>query len=179
MNTRSKQGDLPALASVFPSGLMAIVVTASVWPRNNRTHAPRCTSHRRHVLSILPVARYNELGWNLTHCHISINSSWAEIQSLPPQPLTLTSDKCPVYILNGAVLSELHNRAVRSRDAVAKYTPIGPHSTSHTGSLPCPLYTTRFEYVSIDHSRTVPSCEEDNSADGRSAEPYTGSKESE
>jgi hypothetical protein len=52
--------------------------------------------------------------------------------------LTLTSDKWPVYILSGVTLSELHSLAVRSLLAVAKYTPIGPHSTSQTGSRPWP-----------------------------------------
>lgn len=52
--------------------------------------------------------------------------------------LTLTSDKWPVYILSGVTLSELQSLAVRSLLAVAKYTPIGPHSTSQTGSRPWP-----------------------------------------
>jgi hypothetical protein len=129
------------------------------------------------VLSIPPVARYSEFGWNLTHCPVSRQHS--RILVLDPALLTFTSDRCPVYILSGAVRSELHNRAVRSLLAVAKYTPIGPHSTSHTASRPCPRYTTRFAYVSIDQSRTVPSCDEERRAEGRSAEPYTGSNESE
>jgi hypothetical protein len=29
--------------------------------------APRWTSHSRHELSLEPVARYSEFGWNLTH----------------------------------------------------------------------------------------------------------------
>lgn len=71
---------------------------------------------------------------------------------------TLTSLKCPAKIRTALTLSVIHNRAVLSRLAVAKYTPLGPHSTAQTGSR-CPRYTTRFVKVSSDQRRTVQSAE--------------------
>lgn len=46
---------------------------------------------------------------------------------------TSTSLKWPAYILRVEVRSVLHNRAVLSRLAVAKYIPRGLHCTSQTG----------------------------------------------
>jgi hypothetical protein len=80
---------------------------------------------------------------------------------------------------NGVTLSELHKRAVRSLLAEAKYTPMGPHSTSQTGSRPCPRYTTKLEYVSMDQSRMLPSCDAESRDEGDCAVPYNGSKERE
>lgn len=60
--------DIPAVASVLPSGLNAIVETMFWCPMKTRTQFPRCTSQRRAVRSLDPVARYSELGWNRTHC---------------------------------------------------------------------------------------------------------------
>lgn len=90
--------------------------------------------------------------------------------------LTSTSLRWPAKIRTAAIRSVVHRRAVLSREAVAKYTPRGPHSTSQTGSL-CPRYATMFVYVSNDQSRTVESCDAESRYLGGPDGPGSGSKD--
>lgn len=67
LTLQGRERNSHALARYRPFGLMARQSTASLWPKKTRTHSPRWTSHSRQVLSLDPVARYSEFGWNFKH----------------------------------------------------------------------------------------------------------------
>src|SRR5512135_2323647 len=102
---------------------------------NWRSSCPLSTSHKRAVLSQLPVARVLPSGEKAT---LATPSVW------------------PLKVRIGSQVSAFHRRAVLSTLAEATVLPSGEKASSHTGAV-CPVNSQIVAPVCASSSRGVPA----------------------